>query len=86
MKGKMTWKTKRKYLSDMPMPYCIMFWLGCLRFGRESTRKGNGHSFKEVGIYVRWWSPLMAIICVLIAIYLLLLDLKHTFVEWVIDR
>ena len=67
------------------MLFGIMFWLGCLRFGKERTIKRYGHPLKEVGIYARLWNPLMLIICVLIAIGLLLMNLKHTLVEWIID-
>ena len=63
-------ETKIEYLRQAPVHVRVLYWLGCMRFGEEKLRMSRYHErTMEVGLYFRFWHPLMVIALVIIGIY-----------------
>ena len=62
----------------------VLYWLGCMRFGEEKLRMSRYQKrTMEVGLYFRFWHPLMVIALVIIGIYELVSRLAVTAKEFV---
>ena len=61
----------------------VLYWLGCMRFGEEKLRMSRYQErTMEVGLYFRFWHPLMVIALVIIGIYELASRLAVTVKEF----
>ena len=77
-------ETKIEYLRQAPVHVRVLYWLGCMRFGEEKLRMSRYQKrTMEVGLYFRFWHPLMVIALVIIGIYELVSRLAVTIYEFV---
>lgn len=77
-------ETKLEYLRQVPVHVRVLYWLGCMRFDEEKLRMSRYHErTMEVGLYFRFWHPLMVIALVIIGIYELVSRLAVTAKEFV---
>ena len=77
-------ETKLEYLRQAPVHVRVLYWLGCMRFGEEKLRMSRYQErTMEVGLYFRFWHPLMVIALVIIGIYELVSRLAVTAKEFV---
>ena len=77
-------ETKIEYLNKVHMLIRVLYWLGCMRFGEEKLRMSRYQErTMEVGLYFRFWHPLMLIALVIIGIYELVSRLAVTVKEFV---
>lgn len=77
-------ETKIEYLRQVPVHVRVLYRLGCMRFGEEKLRMSRYHErTMEVGLYFRFWHPLMVIALVIIGIYELVSRLAVTVKEFV---
>ena len=77
-------ETKIEYLKKVHMLIRVLYWLGCMRFGEEKLRMSRYQErTMEVGLYFRFWHPLMVIALVIIGIYELVSRLAVTAKEFV---
>ena len=75
-------ETKIEYLKKTHMLIRVLYWLGCMRFGEEKLRMSRYQErTMEVGLYFRFWHPLMVIALVIIGIYELVSRLAVTVKE-----
>lgn len=79
-------ETKIEYLKKVHMLIRVLYWLGCMRFGEEKLRMSRYQErTMEVGLYFRFWHPLMVIALVIIGIYELVSRLAVTVKEFAIE-
>lgn len=77
-------ETKIEYLKKVHMLIRVLYWLGCMRFGEEKLRMSRYQErTMEVGLYFRFWHPLMVIALVVIGIYELVSRLAVTAKDFV---
>ena len=77
-------ETKIEYLKTVHMSIRVLYWLGCMRFGEEKLRMSRYQKrTMEVGLYFRFWHPLMVIVLVIINICELVSRLAVTIKEFV---
>ena len=77
-------ETKIEYLKKVHILIRVLYWLGCMRFGEEKLRMSRYQErTMEVGLYFRFWHPLMVIALVIIGIYELVSRLAVTAKEFV---
>ena len=77
-------ETKIEYLNKVHMLIRVLYWLGCMRFGEEKLRMSRYQErTMEVGLYFRFWHPLMVIALVIIGICELVSRLAVTVKEFV---
>lgn len=76
-------ETKIEYLNKVHMLIRVLYWLGCMRFGEEKLRMSRYQErTMEVGLYFRFWHPLMVIAAFLFGIYELVHRLLVTVKEF----
>lgn len=79
-------ETKIEYLKTVHMLIRVLYWLGCMRFGEEKLRMSRYQErTMAVGLYFRFWHPLMVIALVIIGIYDLVSRLAVTVKEFAIE-
>ena len=77
-------ETKIEYLKTVHILIRVLYWLGCMRFGEEKLRMSRYQErTMEVGLYFRFWHPLMVIALVIIGICELVSRLAVTVKEFV---